>query len=60
MRYEDATFGQHLDQITVAQPVGEIPTYAQLNDFGLESAAAIDRISRNCDSHGGSSQKLES
>jgi hypothetical protein len=45
---------------TVAQPVGEIPTYAQFNDFGLESAAAIDRISRDCDSHFGTSQKQKS
>ena len=49
MRDDNVTLGQHLDQVTLAQPIGKIPTYAQLNDFGLEPAAAIDRTPRDDD-----------
>jgi hypothetical protein len=51
-RHHDASLGHHGDQIPVTKPVSHIPAYAHFNDFPIESATAIDRVSGNGLGHG--------
>ena len=47
MRDLDAALGHHLNQVPIRQPVGDIPTHAQLDDVGVEYPLAIHRITGN-------------
>jgi hypothetical protein len=33
--------GHHLHEVAIRQPIGNVPSYAQLNDLGIEGALAI-------------------
>jgi hypothetical protein len=39
--------GHHLHEVTIRQPIGNVPSYAQLNDLGIEGALAVHRVTRN-------------
>ena len=34
----------HRHEISIAQPVGDVPADAQLDDFGIEATSAVDGI----------------
>jgi hypothetical protein len=39
--------GHHLHEVAIRQPIGNVPSYAQLNDLGIEGALAVHRVTRN-------------
>ncbi len=47
MRDSHATFGHHLDQIPIGEPVGHVPANAQFNDLGAETTLAVDGVTGN-------------
>src|ERR1700682_3566009 len=51
VRYGDSALSHHRDQISIAQPVGDVPADAQLDDLGIEAAAAVHGVSDNWPSH---------
>jgi hypothetical protein len=55
--YGDAALGHHLDEISIAEPIREVPAHAQFNDFRLESAIPVNRIARNGYGQGAFSQR---
>jgi len=55
----DAALGDHLDKISIAEPIRQVPAYAQLYDFGLESATPIDWVAGDGFGHLAFSQKTE-
>ena len=58
--YGDAALGHHLDEISIAEPIREVPAHAQLYDFGLESTTQIDGVSSNGFGRWASSEKAQS
>jgi len=44
VRYDDAALGHHRHEISVAQPVADVPPDAQLDDFGIEAATSANGI----------------
>jgi hypothetical protein len=36
--------GHHLHEVSVRQPIRDVPPYAQLNDLGIEGALAVHRV----------------
>jgi hypothetical protein len=47
VRHANTSFGHHRHEISVAQPVGDLPADAQLDDLGIEAAASVNGISHN-------------
>src|ERR1022692_4793054 len=43
----DATLCHHLDQVSVRQPIGDVPPHAQLGDVGIEYTFAVHRVTRD-------------
>jgi hypothetical protein len=43
----DATLCHHLDQVSVRQPIGDVPPHAQLDDVGIEYTFAVHRVTRD-------------
>jgi hypothetical protein len=43
----DATLCHHLDQVSVRQPIGDVPAHAQLDDVGIEYTFAVHRVTRD-------------
>jgi hypothetical protein len=41
VRHGNAPLRHHRHEISIAQPVGILPTDAQLNDLGIEAASAV-------------------
>jgi len=52
VRHDDAALGHHGGQVSIAQPIRDVPANAELNGLGLEPAASIDRVALDwpCDS----------
>jgi hypothetical protein len=46
VRHANAALGHHGYEIPIAQPIGDVPTDAQLDDLGIKAAPAINEISR--------------
>ena len=49
----------HRDQISIVQPVGDVPAHAQLDDLAIEAAAAVNGVSDNWPRHLGIPWTLE-
>jgi len=45
MRHGNTPLGHHCHEIPIAQPIGDVPANAQLDDLGIETAAAVNGIS---------------
>jgi hypothetical protein len=45
VRHANAALGHHRHEISIAQPVGDVPADAQLDDLGIEAATSVNRIS---------------
>src|SRR5450755_2877888 len=43
----DATLCHHLDQVSVRQPIGDVPAHAQLDDVGIEYTFAVHWVTRD-------------
>jgi hypothetical protein len=43
----DATLCHHLHQVSVRQPIGDVPAHAQLDDVGIEYTFAVHRVTRD-------------
>jgi hypothetical protein len=43
----DATLCHHLDQVSVRQPIGDVPTHTQLDDVRVERAFTVHRVMRD-------------
>ena len=41
VRNDDAPLRHHRHEVSVAQPVGDIPAHALFDDLGIEAAAAV-------------------
>ena len=42
--YHDPALRHHSNEIAIAQPIGDVPANAQLNDFSVEHPSAIDGV----------------
>jgi hypothetical protein len=47
VRHHNAALGHHRHEIPIAQSVGDVLAYAQLDDLGIEPATSINGISVN-------------
>src|SRR5260370_40756549 len=47
VRHTNAALGHHRHEISIAQPVGDVPADAQLDDLGIEAATSVNGISDN-------------
>ena len=43
----NSTLRHHLDEVPIRQPIGDIPSHAQLNNVGIKGALAVDRVTGN-------------
>src|SRR5258708_7284660 len=43
MRNDNAALGHHRHEISIAQPVGDVPADAQFDDLGIEAATSVTR-----------------
>src|SRR5450631_3654354 len=43
----DATLCHHLDQVSVREPIGDVPPHAQLDDVGIEYTFAVHWVTRD-------------
>jgi hypothetical protein len=43
----DTTLRHHRDEISIAQPVGDVPADAKLDDVSIEGAAAVNGVTSN-------------
>ena len=59
MRHDDAALGHHCHEISIAQPVGDVPADTQLDDFRIEAAPAVQGVSGNRPGHSGISSMPE-
>jgi Domain of unknown function (DUF3387) len=57
MRDFDAALRHNLDEIPIRQPIGDVPTHAQLDDVSVERSLAVDRVSVNRLRHSGAPSK---
>jgi hypothetical protein len=51
LRHANTALGHHRHEISMAQPVGDVPAEAQLDDFSIEAAAAVNGVSDNGPGH---------
>jgi hypothetical protein len=51
VRHANAALGHHRREISIAQPVGDVPADAQLDDLGIEAATSVNGISDNTPGH---------
>jgi hypothetical protein len=49
----NSPLGHHRHEISIAQPVGDVPADAQLDDFGIEAATSVNGISDGGPGHFG-------
>jgi len=42
--YHDAALRHHSNEVAIAQPVGDVPANAQLDDFSVEHPPAVDAV----------------
>jgi hypothetical protein len=45
VRDDNAALGHHRGETSIAQPVGDVPPDAQLDDLGIEAATSVNAIS---------------
>ena len=45
VRHDNAALSHHRHEIPITQSVGDVPADAELNDFRIEAATAVNRIS---------------
>src|SRR5450631_4650645 len=51
VRHGNTPLGHHRHEISIAQPVGNVPANAQLDDLGIEAATSVNGISDNGPGH---------
>src|SRR6267143_6920028 len=51
MRNHDAAFGHDFNEVSIAQPIRDVPAYAQLNDVGVEYSSAVNGITSDRPGH---------
>ena len=44
MGYDDPALRHHSSEVPIAQPVGDVPANAQLDDFSVEHPSAVDGV----------------
>jgi len=51
MRHDNAALGHHRHEISIAQPIGDVPADAQFDDLGIEAATSVNGIADNRPGH---------
>jgi hypothetical protein len=44
---DNAALSHHRHEISITQPVGDVPAHAQFNDLGVEPAPSVNRVTRD-------------